>query len=91
MRGFYYIAFTEYMFVWKTLLDYTNSFSPNDYKKNVFIFAVSVCVSLSAFALLVGVPAVITSSVVVLKICAITAGIKSLSQLSRERGKTMIK
>ena len=34
MCGFYCIAFIEYMFVRKTLLDYTNFFSPNEYKKN---------------------------------------------------------
>ena len=34
MCGFYCIAFTEYMLARKTLLDYTNIFSPNDYKKN---------------------------------------------------------
>ena len=32
--GFYCIAFIEYMLAGKTLLDYTNLFSPNDYKKN---------------------------------------------------------
>ena len=32
--GFYCIAFREYMFAWKTLLDYTNLFSLNNYKKN---------------------------------------------------------
>ena len=32
--GFYYIPFIEYMIAGKTLLDYTNLFSPNDYKKN---------------------------------------------------------
>ena len=32
--GFYCIAFMEYMIVGKTLLDYMNLFSPNDYKKN---------------------------------------------------------
>ena len=32
--GFYCIAFIEYMLSGKTLLDYTNLFSPNDYKKN---------------------------------------------------------
>ena len=31
MCGFYCIAFIEYMLSWKTLLDYTNLFSPNDY------------------------------------------------------------
>ena len=34
MCGCYCIAFTEYMFAEKTLLDYTNLFSPNDYKEN---------------------------------------------------------
>ena len=32
--GFYCIAFIGYMLAGKTLLDYTNLFSPNDYKKN---------------------------------------------------------
>ena len=34
MRGFYVIAQIEYMLTGKTLLDHTNLFSPNDYKKN---------------------------------------------------------
>ena len=34
MCGFYCIAFIEYMLSGKTLLDYTNLFSQNDYKKN---------------------------------------------------------
>ena len=32
--GSYCIAFIEYMLAGKALLDYTNLFSPNDYKKN---------------------------------------------------------
>ena len=32
--GFYCIAFIEYMLSGKTLLHYTNLFSPSDYKKN---------------------------------------------------------
>ena len=32
--GFYCIAFIEYMIAGKTLLDYTNLFLPNYYKKN---------------------------------------------------------
>ena len=32
--GFYCIAFIEYILAGKTLLDYTNLFSPNDCKKN---------------------------------------------------------
>ena len=31
--GFYCIAFMEYMIPGKILLDYTNLFSPNNYKK----------------------------------------------------------
>ena len=31
---FYCIAFIEYMRAGKTLFDYNNQFSPNDYKKN---------------------------------------------------------
>ena len=34
MCGFYYIAFIEFMLAGKTVLDYTNLFYPNDYKKN---------------------------------------------------------
>ena len=34
MCGFYYIAFIEFMHAGKTVLDYTNLFYPNDYKKN---------------------------------------------------------
>ena len=42
----------------------------------VFVSAVSGCVSISAFASLVGVPISIASSAVGLKMCAIIAGIK---------------
>ena len=38
------------------------------------------CVSTSAFASLIGIPIRIKSSTIGLKICAITAGIKSISQ-----------
>ena len=34
MFEFYWIAFIEYVLVQKTLLNYTNLFSPNNYKKN---------------------------------------------------------
>ena len=34
MCGFYFIIFIEYMLARKTLLDYTNMFSPNGYKNN---------------------------------------------------------
>ena len=33
MCGFYCIVFIDYMLAGETLLDYTNLFSPNDYKK----------------------------------------------------------
>ena len=50
----------------------------------VFVFAVSGCVLISAFASLVGVPAGIDSSAVGLKVCVITAEI-------RKKGKGMIR
>ena len=34
MCGYFCIVFINYMLKGKTLLDYTNSFSPNDFKKN---------------------------------------------------------
>ena len=34
MCGYYCIEFINYMLKAKTLLDYTNLFSPNDFKKN---------------------------------------------------------
>ena len=34
MCGFYFITFIEYMLARKTLLDYTNMFSPNGYENN---------------------------------------------------------
>ena len=42
--------------------------------------AVNGCISISAFASLLGIPIGITSSAIRLKICAITAGIIKLSQ-----------
>ena len=34
MCGCFYIEFIDFMLKSKSLLDYTNSFSPNDYEKN---------------------------------------------------------
>ena len=34
MWGYFFIEFIIYMLKGKTLLDYTNLFSPNDFKKN---------------------------------------------------------
>ena len=42
----------------------------------ILVSAVTGCVSISAFPSLVGIPIVITSSAVGLKICVITAAIK---------------
>ena len=50
------------------------------------------CVSLSAFASLIGIPIGITSSANGLKICVITAGIKSYkSIIKKKKKKNMIK
>ena len=42
----------------------------------VFVSAVNFCVSISAFASLVGVPVCIATSAIGIKICVITAAIK---------------
>ena len=42
MCRFYCIAFIEYMLARKTLLDYTNLFSPDDYEKNDKILYIEV-------------------------------------------------
>ena len=42
----------------------------------ILAFTITECVSISAFASLVGIPIGITSSAIGLKICSITAGIK---------------
>ena len=34
MCGYFYIGFIEFMLEGKSLLDYTNLFSPNEYEKN---------------------------------------------------------
>ena len=56
-----------------------------------FISAASGCVSISAFDLLVSVLLGIASSAVGLNICAVTQKLEVLGQLSRKRGKSMIK
>ena len=42
MCGFYCIAFKEYMFVGKTLSDYTNLFSANDYNGKIILLIISI-------------------------------------------------
>ena len=56
----------------------------------VLISTVSGSISISAFASLIGVPVGIASSAVELKICAITAGFKIISQSSRKTRSTII-
>ena len=56
-----------------------------------FISAVSAWVSMSVFTSLVSVPVGIVSSAAGIKVCAITAGIKTKrNQLSRKRRESMI-
>ena len=64
-----------------------------NYVENLLILASAItgCISISAFASLVGVSLGITNFAGRTKICAITAGLKSIDQLSRKRRKSMIK
>ena len=58
-----------------------------DYIELVLILASTItgCVSISAFASLVGIPIGITSSTIVLIICAITAGIKKYESIIKKK------
>ena len=53
----------------------------------VLASTITRCVSVSAFASLSGVPTEITSSAVGLKICAITAGIKTYKSIIKKKKK----
>ena len=53
----------------------------------VVIFTITGCVSISAFASLVGIVIGITSSSIGLKICAITAGIKKYKSIIKKKKK----
>ena len=57
----------------------------------IVISTITRCVSISAFASLVVIPIGNTSFTIGLKLCAITAGIKSKRQWLRKKGKNMIK
>ena len=57
----------------------------------IAISAITGCVSISAFAPLIGIPIGITSSAIGLKIYGITTGNKSISQQIRKRRRNMIK
>ena len=67
-----------------------------NYIEHFFIVASTItgCVSVSAFASLVGIPIGITSSEITLKICAITAGIKKynsrIKKKKKKHGKTVL-
>ena len=54
----------------------------------ILISDVSVCVSISAFALLIGVSVCITSSALGFKTWAISTGLKRINQFSARKGKT---
>ena len=53
----------------------------------ILVSTVTGCVSISAFASLVGIPIGITSSAIGLKICAITAGIKKYKSIIKKKKK----
>ena len=53
----------------------------------ILVWAVTACVSISAFASLVAIPVGITSSAVGIKICAITAGIKKYKSIIQKKKK----
>ena len=55
----------------------------------VFVFAVSGCVSISAFASLVGISVGIASSAVGIRICTITAGIKKYESIIKKKKKKL--
>ena len=58
------------------------------------VFAVTGCVSISAYGSFIGIPIGITTSAVGLKICGkikYIQEVKRISQLSRKRGKIMLK
>ena len=60
-----------------------------NYNEHFLILASTItgCVSISAFASLVGIPIGITSSAIGLKICAITAGIKKYKSIIKKKKK----
>ena len=58
---------------------------------HIVISIITGCVSISAFASLVGIPARIESSTIGLKICVITTKLKTISQWSRKTRRSMTK
>ena len=53
----------------------------------IVIFAITWCVSISAFSCLVGIPIGITSSAIGLKVCLITTGIKKYKSINKTNKK----
>ena len=51
------------------------------------IFTITGCISISAFTSLVGVPIVMTSSAIGLKVCAITVRIKKYKSIIKKKKK----
>ena len=64
-------------------------FATLNYIEHFHILASTItgCVSISAFASLIGIPIGITSSAIGLKICAITAGIKKYKSIIKKKKK----
>ena len=57
----------------------------------IVISAITGCVSISAFASLVGISLGITSSAIGVKICVITTRIKRYKSKNKKKGRSMIK
>ena len=57
----------------------------------VLAFVVTGCVSISTFTSIVGIPIGITSSAVVIKLCAVTERIKKYKSIIKKEEKKMIK
>ena len=57
----------------------------------ILVSTVTGCVSISAYVSLVGIPVGIASSVVGLKICLKTTGIKKYKSIIKKKKKSMIK
>ena len=68
------------------------AFTTINYIKHFPILASEItgCISISAFAFLIGIPKRITSSAIGLKICAIAAGIKNYKSIIKKSGKIVL-
>ena len=99
MYGFYCITYIEYM-LGKTLLDYTNLISTNDYKKNGktkqnLLMTKLACFSFDSywlcfnfcFCFIILCSCCHCKFAVEIKICAITLGIKKYNSILKKKGK----